>query len=251
MKRNPMRRRLKHPLAVMAHDIKAPLAAIINLLSTIDKGYVDDVEKSRELVQRARKKAENLLRMIDDILDYTLLSGRAEISRERLNLCDVLRESISTMKHFADERGLALALHPPDGVAYAVEGNRTFLLRVFNNVLMNGIKYNKPAGRIDISVKPLLLNTKVSVAFEDTGIGIDGEDIRKVFNIFERGKYARRNIDGSIGLGLALVKQIVTDHGGAIRIWSKPGIGTKITIVLPLKETGGEQYEQNDTRRRR
>jgi two-component system sensor histidine kinase SenX3 len=144
------------------------------------------------------------------------------------------------MKQFAEERGLALQLHSLDSHEYFVKGNRTFLLRVFNNLLMNGIKYNKPDGRIDVSVKSLLLNKKVSIGFEDTGIGIDREDLRKVFNIFERGKYARRNIDGSIGLGLALVKQIVADHRGGIRIWSKPGIGTKITIVLPLQDTGGE-----------
>jgi signal transduction histidine kinase len=78
MKSREKIRKLKHPLAVMAHDIKAPLTAIINLLSTIDKGYVEDVAKAKELVGRAQKKAEALLRMIDDILDYTLLSGKAD-----------------------------------------------------------------------------------------------------------------------------------------------------------------------------
>jgi len=235
-----MAKQLKHPLAAMAHDIKAPLAAIINLLELIEHGYVDDVLKARELAGRAHAKADMLLRMIDDILDYTLLAHKTEIAREPLDIMELLRESISTMKHFVDERGLTLELHNQEPDVYTVMGNRTFLIRTFNNLLMNGIKYNRPEGRIDITVRPLLLGTRVSISFEDTGIGIDREDLRKVFNIFERGKYARRNIDGSIGLGLALVRQIVADHGGAIRIWSRLNTGTKITIVLPLQDTGGE-----------
>jgi signal transduction histidine kinase len=231
---------MKHPLASMAHDIKAPLISIIDLLALIEKGYVDDAGKSKELVGRAYAKAESLLKMVDDILDYTLLSHKAEINRERLDLRELLDESISTMKHFADERGLTINLTDPEKLDYSVFGNRTFLIRAFNNILMNGIKYNKPGGRIEVSIRSLLLRTKAGVSFEDTGIGIDHEDLKKVFNIFERGKYARRNIDGSIGLGLALVKQIVADHAGAIRLWSRPGLGTKVTIVLPLNNTGGE-----------
>jgi signal transduction histidine kinase len=135
---------LRHPLAAMAHDIKAPLAAIIDLLSVIEKGYVNDPEKSKELVGHAHAKAEGLLRMIDDILDYTLLSHKAEINREVLNLGELLEESIGTVKRFAEERGLTLGLEPGDQDDYHVFGNRTFLIRAFNNILMNAIKYNKP-----------------------------------------------------------------------------------------------------------
>jgi two-component system phosphate regulon sensor histidine kinase PhoR len=240
MKRRDFTGQLKHPLAIMAHDIKAPLSAIINLLSVIEKGYINDAEKSKELVGRAGRQAVNLLRMIDDILDYTLLSGKAKIECEMIDLPGLLNESIATMKQFIDERKITFKLHIGAGNEYCVCGNRTFLLRVFNNLLMNAIKYNKPGGSIFITMSGLGLFRKVSVCFEDSGIGIDREDLKKVFNIFERGKNARKNIDGSIGLGLALVKQIVADHNGSIKIWSKLNVGTKITVILPLTDTGGQ-----------
>jgi len=229
----------KKALTVMAHDLKAPLSAIVNLLDVINKGYVTDTAKILELTARAGQKAETVIMMLDDILDYAFLANKAMLQRRKVDLFEVLSESISTILPFAQTHNVSLN-HPPSGKGKFIFGNYTFLLRSFNNLLMNAVKYNKEAGRIDITWHLDAAKNALVIHVEDTGIGIAPEDLGKVFKIFERGKKARKNIDGSLGLGLSLVKQIIEDHYGTIELTSTLGVGTKIIVTLPLmKEKEG------------
>ncbi|GEM_PF-381446 len=226
-------------LAIMAHDLKAPLSSVFSLLSVINKGYVDDPQKIKELVARAAQKTQTLIAVVDDILDYTLLSDKSMMKREMVNLFDILNESINTLKPFADERNIALIIERDLSGNVTTNGNYTFLLRVFNNLIMNAIKYNKKNGQIMIDYSFNREENSVSISVSDTGIGIPEEDKSKIFKIFERGKYARKNINGSLGLGLSLVKQIVEDHYGKIDLSTTEGVGTTITVTLPLIKEGG------------
>jgi signal transduction histidine kinase len=176
--------------------------------------------------------------MVDDILDYTLLANKDMMKRERINLFEVLVDSISTLKPYADEGNIQLSYGPEISGEAQVIGNYTFLLRVFNNIIMNAIKYNKPQGKISIHCIRDDAAQFITTRFNDTGVGISPEDLGKVFKIFERGKNARKNIDGSIGLGLSLVKQIIEEHNGNINITSTLGVGTTVIITLPLLEAG-------------
>lgn len=229
----------KQALTVMAHDLKAPLSSIVDLLDVINRGYVTDINKIKELVARAGQKAETLITMLDDILDYTLLANKTMIKRSRVDVFNVLNESISTMKPYAEENQLSFH-HQELGKEKYIDGNHTFLLRVFNNLIMNAVKYNKEKGKIEVHWEEDAKANTIIVKVIDTGIGIADEDREKVFRVFERGKNARRNIDGSLGLGLSLVKQIVEDHYGVIDLSSTIGVGTTIIVTLPLmKEIQG------------
>ena len=222
-------------LAIMAHDLKAPLSAVVNLLSIIEKGYVEDANKVTELIGRARQKSETMIRMVQDILDYTQLENKTMMKREKLNIYTVLEESFSIMHAFAKGKNITLLAKfdsTPHQQAH-MYGNYTFLLRAFNNVIMNGIKYNKDQGKVEVHCQENEDQT-FTVAVIDTGIGISKEDMEHVFTLFHRGREARKNIDGSIGLGLSLVKQIIDDHEGSIEISSAVGVGTTISIKLPL-----------------
>jgi two-component system phosphate regulon sensor histidine kinase PhoR len=176
--------------------------------------------------------------MVDDILDYTLLSNKDSVKKEHLDLAEIISESINTFKALAVRRGVVITPLDAPGCPCYVYGNRTFLFRAFNNLIMNAIKYNREGGDICISIVPLQQERKIKIIIKDTGIGIDEDDLKRVFQIFQRGKKARKNIDGSIGLGMSLVKQIINGHEGTIDIQSKINKGTTVTIVLPL--TGGE-----------
>lgn len=220
-------------LAVIAHDLKAPLSAVVDLLSVVEKGYVDDPVKVKELISRARKKSEGLIRIVEDILDYTLLENKSQMKRERLNLIDIIDESYSIIAPYARQNKISINYSQESCREKYVFGNYTFLLRAFNNVIMNAVKYNKENGRIDIRCFEKF-GRLVVVEISDTGIGIPPEDVESVFTIFSRGKEARRNIDGSIGLGLSLVKQIIKDHEGSIDVDSTVDVGTTLTIKLPL-----------------
>ncbi|MCX6582330.1 MAG: HAMP domain-containing sensor histidine kinase [Candidatus Aminicenantes bacterium] len=221
-------------LASMAHDIKAPLSTIIDLLDVISKGYVEDMDKIKELVARAGQKAETLVLMLDDIMDYTLLEDKAMMKREIVNIFEVVNESVGMMKAYARERGVFLSFRKDLNGERNINGNYTFLLRVFNNLIMNAIKYNKADGEITIDYSENIKDNAITIAVADTGIGIPQDEQEKVFKIFERGRNARRNINGSLGLGLSLVKQIIEDHDGEIKLTSTVGVGTIIYITLPL-----------------
>lgn len=219
-------------LAIMAHDLKAPLSAVVNLLSIVEKGYVDDPEKVKDLVSRARKKTETLIKMVDDIFDYTLLENKAELKVEKLDLFSIIEEAVFTVKPFAAERQVALHYDRCCREKY-VKGNFTFLFRAFNNVFMNAVKYNREKGRVDIRC---IEDSDQTVAIEvsDTGIGIPEEDLGNIFDLFSRGKEARKDIASGLGLGLALVKEIVGSHDGSVEIVSDLDVGTRVTIKLPL-----------------
>ncbi len=220
-------------LAILAHDLKAPLSAIIDLLGVIEKGYVSDINKTRDLVARASQKAETLIKMVDDILDCAVPSNNSKMKRETLRIFDIVKESIHTVKPFADSRNITLTYHPELWGERFVSGNYTFLLRVFNNILMNAIKYNKEIGQISIDCAEDIESKNISIRIRDTGVGIPEDEIDQVFDVFERGRYAGKNIDGSIGLGLSLVREIVKDHEGKVNLTSKVGEGTTVTITLP------------------
>ncbi len=225
----------RQALATMAHEIKAPLSAIISLLSVIDKGYVTDPKKSKDLVGRAKSKAEVLMRMLNDILDFYMLSDKTHMKRERFDIYQVLQDSISMMKPYAQQRNVNLIYKGSCRQGERlVHGNYTFLLRVFNNLIMNAIKYNKEKGKIEFTCLVGPQEESIVIKIRDTGIGIADEDLERVFNIFERGKTARKNIDGSLGLGLSLVKQIIEDHEGSIKLSSTLNVGTTVTVTLPL-----------------
>jgi signal transduction histidine kinase len=142
------------------------------------------------------------------------------------------------MKPYARERDISLItckeLDQMEKGEKIVYGNYTFLVRVFDNIVGNAIKYNKKNGKITLECTEDTEKKTVTITVTDTGIGIPEEDMGKVFKIFERGKHARRNINGSLGLGLSLVKQIVEDHYGEINVSSTVGAGTTVTVTLPL-----------------
>ncbi len=228
----------KKALAVLAHDIKGPVSAVIDLLNIIDRGYVTDPEKSKQLISRAIKKASTIIRIVDDILDYSKLEDKSLMKREKLNIFNTLDESITLMRPYAEKRNIILEQCEFCINQEYVYGNHTFLMRVFNNVIMNAIKYNKKGGKIIFKSYRDEKDQNIVMEITDTGIGISTDDIEKVFLIFERGSNARRNIDGSIGLGLSLVKQIVEDHEGTIEISSELNVGTTLKITLPLYKEG-------------
>lgn len=227
-------RKEERALTIMAHDIKAPLSAIVSILGVIEKGYVKDIDKVKELVSRASQKAGTIIAMVDDILDYSLLADKSMMKKEPVQLFDVLKDSINTMTHYVKDRNITLTynLHPCEGKK--IYGSYTFLLRAFNNIIMNAIKYNKQDGKIAIHFSEDTGSRTITITVEDTGMGIPGDELDKVFHMFGRGRYARKNINGGLGLGLFLVKQIIEDHDGEIELTSTVGIGTTIKITLPL-----------------
>jgi len=221
-------------LRILGHELRSPVAAIVSLLQAVEVGHVRNPENTLKMVARARKRAEELLPLVNDVMELGNLST-ADVSSldESVSMLSVCRGVHELMELMFAEQGVSFSLSVPAGEPYLpVRGRESFLRRVVQNLCVNAFKYNRPGGSISLSVGQEDSSVVVTVA--DTGVGIPSSDLPHVFMFLYRGKQAKRNPDGGLGLGLSLVKQIVEFHGGGIYVKSEEGKGTVMTVRLPL-----------------
>lgn len=221
-------------LRILGHELRSPVAAIVSLLQAIEVGHVKNPENTLKMVGRARKRAEELLPLVSDVMELGNLSSAdpsmLNESVSMLSVCSGVHELLELM--FA-EKDISFSLSVPSDSPYLpVRGRESFLRRVVQNLCVNAFKYNRPGGSIELEV--LQDDPWVVVTVSDTGVGIPRAELPHVFSFLYRGRQAKRNPDGGLGLGLSMVKQIVEIHGGSISVDSEEGKGTVMTVRLPL-----------------
>ena len=221
-------------LRILGHELKSPVAAIVSLLQAVEVGHVKNPENTIKMVSRARKRAEELLPLVNDVME---LGHLTELSPEEMNqsvsMLQICRSVHELMELMFAEKGVSFTLSVPADEPYlAVRGRESLLRRVVQNLCVNAFKYNVPGGSINLHLYqdgPLCF-----VVVSDTGVGIPASDLPHVFSFLYRGRQAKRNPDGGLGLGLSMVRQIVEVHGGSIDVASVEGKGTEMTVRLPL-----------------
>lgn len=220
-------------LRILGHEIRSPLSAMVALLASVSDGYLDtEPVRAREMVEKARLRAEELLPLVDDIMDLgTLASKLYEVQSGKVDLAALCNGVIHLWEPLITQKGRTLTGSIPPGPV-AVMGSPSFLRRVVTNLVMNAFKYNNPGGRIELEL--LRDDSEAVIRVRDCGVGIPPEDLPHIFSFLYRGRQARRNPDGGLGLGLSLVRQIVERHGGTISAESAEGEGTVMTVRLPL-----------------
>ncbi len=221
-------------LRILGHELKSPVAAIVSLLHAVEIGYVKNPENSLRMIGRARKRAEELVPLVTDIMVLGNLTG-ADASQldDEVSMLEVCRSVHDLMELMFMEKGICFKFtHPEDEPVLSVRGRESFLRRVIQNLCVNAFKYNRTGGCIFLRV--FSEDSSVVVEVEDTGMGIPPEDLPHLFAFLFRGKQAKRNPDGGLGLGLSMVKQIVEVHGGTIAAESEEGKGTTMTVHLPI-----------------
>ena len=223
-------------VSLVSHELKAPISTIQSYLETILAGYGSDPEKTRQWLERARERSAAALALIQDLLDISRMESR-QVDRqvELLSVADVVLEAAALLKPQADARGLTVKLDLPAGLP-RVYGSREELSRLFTNLLSNAIKYNRERGRI--TVAGAADSAYLTVAVEDTGIGMPADALPRLFSDFYRVKTPEtRSITGT-GLGLAIVKRIAEAHQGRVTVESTQGKGSTFTVSLPLPVGG-------------
>jgi two-component system, OmpR family, sensor histidine kinase SenX3 len=141
----------------------------------------------------------------------------------------VVAEALSRSRLSAESAGIEIHLDRPSGLE--VDGDRTLLVTALSNLVENAIAYSPPEASVSISRR--LVDDVVEVSVTDRGIGIAPEHQERVFERFFRVDPARSRATGGTGLGLAIVKHVVANHGGEVRLWSRPGTGSTFTMRLP------------------
>lgn len=221
-------------LRILGHELKSPVAAIVSLLQAVEVGHVKNPENTLKMVGRARKRAEELLPLVNDVMELgNLVSTDPSFLDESVSMLSVCRGVHELLELMFAEKGIRFSISIPEGEPYLpVRGRESFLRRVVQNLCINAFKYNRPGGSIFLRV--FQEDSQVVLQVEDTGVGIPKADLPHVFSFLYRGRQAKRNPDGGLGLGLSMVKQIVEVHGGSISVDSRVNEGTVMTVHLPL-----------------
>lgn len=226
-------------LSRMSHDIRTPLNGIVGIID-INEKHSDD----QELVDANRKKAkvaaEHLLTLVNDILDMSKFeSENTEIIKEPVNLISLFSDILTICTIRANDAGVDLHHDIASEIHYPnIMGSKLHINQIFMNIINNGIKYNKPGGKIFCSTKMNSYDGNTAVytfKIQDTGIGMSKEYIEHIFEPFSQEKNdARSRYQGS-GMGMAIVKALVDKMGGTISVESEQGVGTTFYVTIPFE----------------
>jgi two-component system sensor histidine kinase/response regulator len=217
-------------ISVLAHEMKAPIAAVEGYLQMIQERSVGNkLEDYDHMVDRCLLRIEGMRKLIADLLDLTSIeSGQRQRRLSAVDLAEIARQSVENVKAEAERREIAIQLDMPAGLL--MEGDRTEIEMVFNNLISNAVKYNRDHGSVGISV--VMTGDEIRIQVQDTGIGMTQEETQRLFSDFSRIKNEKtRHILGS-GLGLSTLKKIVMLYNGDITVKSKPDVGSTFTATL-------------------
>ena len=225
-------RRQSEFLAVLAHELRNPLAPILTSLELmrLRPDNAGSSARAREVMERQTKQ---MVHLIDDLLDIArVTSGKIEMRHEFVDLHAAVATAVETSLPVIVQAGHELSMQLHDG-ALPMWADATRLAQIVSNLLTNAAKYTPKGGKIRLAAEKDGEEVVVSVA--DNGIGIPGEALSSVFEMFSQVKREGLSTPGGLGIGLALVKQLVSLHGGTASAFSKgPGLGSTFIVRLPL-----------------
>jgi PAS domain S-box-containing protein len=219
-------------LSIASHELKTPLTSLIGYTELLRRraARIELPPRDQRAVQVIADQAARLNRMVATLLDLSRIQlGQLSIDPRPLDLCAVVRTAVQEAEPMLTQH--MLHLHCPDAPLF-VNGDELRLYQVLHNLIGNAIKYSPHGGSIAVSV--VAEATTVRVAIRDQGIGIPAEALPHLFHRFYRAPNGEQEQISGMGLGLFVVKQLVTLHGGSVEVTSQEGQGSTFTVVLPL-----------------
>lgn len=223
-------RRKDEFLAMLAHELRNPLASISNAVQLFGALETEaDLEWAKEIVGR---QVKHLSRLIDDLLDVSRITrGKISLKKETLNLMPIVAGAVETARPLIEERNHQLIVSVAPGTL-RLEADPLRLEQILVNLLTNAAKYTPPGGKISLTA--LSEQGYVVVKVSDTGIGISPELLPRVFDLFVQGDRSIARTEGGLGIGLTLVQKLAEMHDGTVTAASDgPGQGAEFTVRLP------------------
>ncbi|HZC35735.1 MAG TPA: response regulator, partial [Chthoniobacterales bacterium] len=224
-------------LAMLAHELRNPLAPLSNAVEVIASPDTDtsSIEDARKVV---RRQLRHLTRMIDDLLDISRITqDKIELRKSRIELVSILKGAVELSRRHIQEREQTLDFPIPKEPIY-LEADDIRLEQIFGNLLNNASKFSQPGAVISLQVEAPAAGDQprnAVVRVRDTGIGIDPEMLPHVFELFVQGNRSLERRHGGLGIGLTLVKRLVELHGGTVEAHSEgPGRGSEFVVRLPV-----------------
>lgn len=221
-------------LAALSHELRNPLTPIRNSLAILTQ-EVAHGDRPRRALEILDRQIGHLVGLVGDLLDITRITqSRVELRCAVLDLGALVHGTVEDYRGSFEVGGLALALELPDPPVF-VHGDATRLVQVVGNLLANSLKFTPRGGHVHVSLERD--GDTVAMRVRDSGVGIDSDVLAQLFVPFAQGRQPLDRAAGGLGLGLALVKRLVEQHGGAVAVASDgPGAGTELTVRLPIVE---------------
>ncbi len=228
-------RRKSQYVMTVSHDIQASLSAIESCLQAVLKGFTGPVaEASRDMIDRAVTRTQQLLRFVRDLLDVSRMRAEERMVPEPVRLDELVGREAELYRSRAEAKGLTLAVENRAGAA-VIQADSTALQQLVSNLLSNAVRYTPEGGSVRIGLELAGKPGGVLLRVSDTGIGIPEQELPGIFNDFFRAANARSFAASGTGLGLSIVKKIVEMHNGKVQVESEVGKGTTFTVFLPCR----------------
>jgi signal transduction histidine kinase len=227
-------RRKDEFLAMLAHELRNPLAPIRNAVQILQLRMPAE-ETLRQPLEVIDRQARQLAGLVDDLLDVARITrGQINLRKQPLELAEIVAQAVETSRPLVEERRHRLAIHLPNEPIF-VEADPTRLAQVILNLLNNAAKYTEEGGDIRLTVERADDGSSVVVRVRDNGMGIAPDMLPKIFEPFMQGERALDRAQGGLGIGLTLVRRLVELHGGTVQAFSEGlGHGSEFVVSLPV-----------------
>ncbi|MEO8699349.1 MAG: ATP-binding protein [Kofleriaceae bacterium] len=215
-------------LAMLGHELRNPLAPIKTALDLMNIKGGDVFRRERDIIER---QVKHVVMLVGDLLDVSRIAqGKIDLDRKRVDLADIVERAVEAASPLVEERRHSIEVDVPDGLT--IDGDEGRLRQVISNLITNAAKYTPRSGRIAVRAARDVDDAVIVV--RDNGVGIAPELLPNLFDLFVQGKRTLERAEGGLGLGLAIVRSLVTLHGGSVQARSDGvGKGSEFEVRLP------------------
>jgi two-component system sensor histidine kinase BarA len=214
----------------VSHELRTPLGIVRGYAELLESGDLGELQlEQQEPINIIARRSRMLSKLVDDIMAALELKVR-EVQKESVDLVHLARQAVTELQVAASRAGLALSAKIAQDLPL-VPGDPIALRRVLDNLVGNALKFTPPGGRVTVWLQQN--EDKVELQVSDTGVGIPSDHLGRIFDRFYQVDGSATRRFGGVGLGLALVKEIVEAHGGQVTVASQLGKGTTFTVLLP------------------
>ena len=221
-------------VANVSHELRTPIGALGLLAETM--ADETDPEVMRRFAERMVREADRLARIVDDLLDLTLLESDAGAVPEVVQIRSVVADAVEQIRSAAEAAHIPIRVTDIDPELHVMVERRQLVSAVYN-LLDNAVKYSEPGSPVEVTVDTG--NESAAVMVRDRGIGIPTRDLERIFERFYRVDRARSRDTGGTGLGLSIVRHVAQAHGGEVSVISHEGEGSAFTLSIPLARSNG------------